>query len=302
MDGSILDKQLDSTVCDEALSFWRQSKSSKSSKSNILQKPQLLNRQFIGLSPISKPRSFAQTKDGTIYLCGLNSAELYLLDPHEEGRDFKLKSVARLDFNTRDIAVHPVSDVLYAVLDDNSVTSVNVSTGSSTKLFVPEGKPRALAFMNDGRMLVGDFDKPMVTVYSPELEKITTIAYEGEIHLPTRRIAVCRTTEVIAITCVCSYVIVMDCNFTELYRYTDPSGDLAMQPFDIVFDRHGYMLVSDYRVNYGVHIVNVKTGTYVQYLRHTGMGYAQCLTLTRDDHVVVGTICESQLLTFKYLE
>ena len=114
-----------------------------------------------------------------------------------------------------DIAVYPVTDTLYCVLF-NSVWTVDRVTRHRTEMFVPEGTVSALAFTNDGNMLLCDYHKPLVTVYSAECKNIQTFSYRGR--APTH-IAVCRSSGRIAVTCVLSDLLVLDRYFTELYRY-----------------------------------------------------------------------------------
>ena len=258
---------------------------------SLLQKPSLLNTRDVSFLPLS----VQVTKDGNIYICSFNAnvPVLNLLDTNGGIREF------RLEHNISDIAVHPVSDALYCVLSDNSVRLVDTSTGRTTQLFVPEGTPLSLAFTSDDNMLVGEFDKPLVTLYSPEFKKIRTFTYKGE--EPTH-IAVCSSTGRIAIACWDSGVLVLDSDFTELYRYTGQPDDNDIQSYDAIFDGHGHLLVADWRHNKGIHIVNAETGQHLKTITTDNMGAAHCLTLSHDDHVIVGTFFTNQLLTFKYLK
>ena len=253
----------------------------------LLTKPSLLNTRKLSFNPYAAEI----TKDGTICLCA--HGRIHLLDTNGGMRYFKL------DSDVRDIAVHPVSDDVYCTLGDNSVRLLDTSTGSTTKLFVPEGRHDALAFMNDGSLLVSEYDKPLVTLYSDKSKKIRTFTYKGR---GPRQITVCRTTGRIAIACWRSNVLVIDSNFTELYRYSGYSGDSTLESYDVVFDGLGHLLVADYRENKGIHVLNAETGQHIQTMTTDNMGLSKCLTINHDGHLVVGTCDPNRLLPFKYLD
>ena len=194
--------------------------------------------------------------DGTICFFEFNSNLLLLFDTNGDKRKFEL------DIDIRAIAVYPVSDDVYCTMTDNSVRLVDRSTGSTTKLFVPEGIPYALAFGNDG--------------------------------------TVCRTKGMIALACMVSNVLVIDCNFTELYRYAGPPGDQRIKSCDAIFDGFGHLLVADCIEKKGVHIVSAETEQHMQTITTDNIGWSQYLTINHDGHVLVGAMGANQLLSFKY--
>ena len=239
---------------------------------SLLQEHSLLNTRKLSFHP----SSIEVRKDGTICICAYSSEVLYLLDNNGDIREFKLENFIF------DIAVHPVSDALYCLLYDNSVRLVDTRTGRTNQLFVPEGRTYSLAFANDGNMLVGDYDKPLVTVYSAEFKKIKTVRYKGN---EPRHIVVCRSTGRIGIACCHSGVLVLDSDFAELYRC--PPDDTDIQSYDAIFDGYGHLLVSDWRRNKGVHIVNAATGQHLKTVKTNQIRRARCLTLNHDEHMVV---------------
>ena len=203
-------------------------------------------------------------------------------------------------------------------MSDGTVMLVDRRTGSTTRLCVmtdrkpsimdswkdkmldPEGEPFALAFTNDGTLLVGDFNKTTVTLYSSELKQTGKLRYQGR---ELRQICVCRKTGRIAIACWYTEIVVLDSKYRELFRYTGPPWE-RFNPFDVTFDRHGYMLVADKGENKGIHVVIADTGQHIQTIATENMGQAECLTTDMEGNVVVATykLFNKRLLTFKYLE
>ena len=124
-------------------------------------------------------------------------------------------------------------------------------------------------------------------MYSPEFKKVRTFSYTGR---EPKKLSVCRTTGKVAL-CFYGGVLVLDSNWTELYRYKGPPGQ-ASETTDVVFDRHGYLLVADMR-HYpkgGVQIVNADTGKHMQTIElEYEFGNFYNLSITHEGHVVVGT-------------
>ena len=90
-----------------------------------------------------------------------------------------------------DISVHPHTDVMYCLLFDNTVNTLDRANGYTTKLFVAKGSIFSLAIAKDGNLLVGSFNKPLVTMYSESGTRLQTFKYKGTHPL---NISVCMST------------------------------------------------------------------------------------------------------------
>ena len=272
------------------------------------------------------PSSIQVTKDGTICITGGwligRSNKIYLLDIDGNVRQLRVGYLL-LDETIHDIAVLPVTDTLYCILNDYSVRLVDRQTGHATRISAlrdvkdrdtrymyinkfdesdPLSKPSSLGFLNDGTMMIGDPIRGQVKVYSPGLQYNQRVK-ESDYRLNyISKIKVCSYTEKIAIVCKNIYhVVVLDRNFSQIYKYKGPQWQ-SILPCDVIFDRHGHLLVADGNENIGVHIVNANTGQHIQTLTTEEMGQARCLTINHDGHLVVGISNPRRLLTFKYLE
>ena len=97
------------------------------------------------------PLSMSVTKDGNVWLHAIHSTSLYYMD--------QTNTLHAFTFNEglHDIAVNPHTDVLYCLLINNIINTVDRRNGFLTKLFVAEGSNWRFAVNTDGNILVGDY-------------------------------------------------------------------------------------------------------------------------------------------------
>ena len=78
-------------------------------------------------------------------------------------------------YTTYNIAVHPLTDVLYCLLMNETICTVDRINGNLIELFVAEGSKYCLAIHDtDGTILVGDVNKPTLTKYTDKRQNMQT--------------------------------------------------------------------------------------------------------------------------------
>ena len=256
----------------------------------LLGDPVLINtRQLLFI-----PRSIAVTRDGNVWLHPYGSTSLHYIDQRNTHDKLEINEYVH------DISVHTHTDILYCLLDNQRIVTVDRKTANFTELFVAECNNRCLAVITDGNILLGNYYKPMVTLYTDIGRKLKTFTYKGT---NPAHISVCMSTGMVALACYGSDVLVLDSGLKEIHRYMGPidlgqSSELNTR--DTVFDHHGHLIILEYERQH-VNILNAATGEHLQTITLDKMGYGKCLTLNKEGDIVVGTE-DSNLLKFKYVQ
>ena len=269
------------------------------------------NPVFSKLATIWESMSQAtRTKQGTFWFCEYERPFLYRMDD-QKGKLNKYK----LDVNTRDIFLHPVTDQLYCIssFPDSSVRTVDTRSMRTTKLFSAED-PFRMAVTRSGHILVTTRFIPKLTLYTSTGAVVQTVT---SMPADISHISVCRATGNVAVSCRSSGLSVFTDTLQPIFTYPSDTIDA----WDATFDNSGYILVADY--NKTIHIIDatsgelqkvvlVENGYPVCLTVTTGQlqkvvlvenGYPVCLTVYSNDSVVVCTgDTEPQMISMKYLD
>ena len=136
-------------------------KSTQSPNTGQLTKPFLSNPTVLNETELSfAPWSLAMTGGGIAWMHELCDTSLCSMYQNNVIRELSTTG------SLVNISVHPHTDVLYCLLSDDSINTVDRTNGNLTKLFDTKGRNLSIAITKDGNLLVGDDSEPVVTLYT----------------------------------------------------------------------------------------------------------------------------------------
>ena len=211
-----------------------------------------------------------------------------------------------LDNPIFDIAVHPVTEELYAVFnynireDSKGIRNIDIHTGTSIVVFMTKYLPNCIAFGKDNSVLVGFTYQGQVTVYTIKGDIVKTIS----VGLPSH-ITVSPVTGDVAVACDVFGTSVFDKDLQLMYQYkgSDQHKPALGKQFcstDAVYDMEGHLLIADYN-NKEVHICDANTGKLLKTIYLTEFGQIRSLSSQSDGTLVVGTGNPNKLVYVKYI-
>lgn len=193
-----------------------------------------------------------------------------------------------------DIAVHPATGKMFCIHESRrDVRSLNHLTGETEKVFDLDDYPYCLCITQHSDVIVGIDNKQVIQIYNiPTGAKQMTVECPGY----PRHISTCRSTGRTAVACGYRGMIVLDTDYELVYQN-------VKYCWDVEFDKHGYLIVSDADDNNCVYIYNATTGQQKLTIMSDKMkGKVKCLAFRHDGKLVLVTKEPLQLLSIKYVQ
>ena len=226
-------------------------------------------------------RRIVATKNGTIFFIEKESSSLHVMQKNIVPPVITEINLGRSYIN--DIAVNTIDDEIYCIRRlDKSVCCMDKMTRTPMKLFTAAGKPKCLDFTIDNNIIIGDFSKPLLTIYTHSGNQLRTVKYAGK---TPYNLAVCRLTGKVAIVSTGPEVIVLNRDLIELYRYDGPPATYT-DPYDANFDMYGHLLIAD--CDRGIRVINAESGNHLKTIKLPRRNQSYISLLVLDKELILG--------------
>lgn len=265
-------------------------------KHKPLKEPQMKLRLYSSIEKQTElafnPTKVAVSHTGTVYVIECTAKQLFRMNGRMTPKPIMVGS------SVIHMCMHPVNNLLYCIIrcvKNTFVSYIDADKDSDlvTKLFYVDRESNCLAITKNDDIVVVGRNKPFIAIYAHTGNILKSIDTAAD------NIATCPLTGKFAVYPNGSAVVIMNEDFVELYRY---KGEPFRDCHDVVFDRHGHILVTEDRHQRSNKVIalNAENAQHIKNITTNSMGRPKALAITNNDKLIV--CIDRNLVIMKYLE